>query len=812
MTVRYTELHLANSIEGLNAVARRVRNVSKNMKFDRMCRDLEVLYKNGQDNLIDQEMAYVYLLRFLIAYKRYSALENDKNFMEIRFRNQLQKTEKQMEQLTKDLTRRYSEVKVIGKDYGKPQKEITAIPSSKKKFPDDHISCDELYSALNDPNNNILLVDARPEADFKQSRMKIGKVINVPEDIIESGLSAHRIGEALPSEYQPIWNVRDTFDIIVLLDWRSTYDNMMATKLEKLLSSLVDWDTNKTYSQKAVILNGGYLEWGQKYPSLCINPIVVINKTYNDLDELLNLDDIQYPSEENKIPIITFKETTSEELEPPEDLETREELIRKNKELSMQSEIVLNELIAQEAKWRELQNEKDLEQRKELEKKMANLDEKLDILTNEKKKTQEQFEFYARFDPQKENLEANQIKEIADIDESENQKILIRRTMAEERLDALAKARALKPKGPGDSNVFITPSPSADSGLPFREGKVEKPVINRSNKPSSILQRSRFFDGSITFNPDGGGLIGLKNIRNTCYMNTVVQCMRNVPKLAALFCTGSYSKYVRRKPDAIIMETAFLFRSLWSNVHKFFNPVGFYEKVCSIEPNYRMGNHEDCMEFFLFLLNNLSEDCAYDIQKPDVMSPAQQAWFNQLGGKTSIFTELFYHQLRITQVCHNCKKTTYKFEIESTFMLPVPEHDFRVEDLMKNYLQDYIIDDYCCSKCKKPVTNSKSVCVAPNILVIVLKRYKQVIRNNNVSVSKIDSRVSFSTNSFHFGGKTYKLNAIAMHSGSMTSGHYTAACLTNFKWYEFNDDVVRPINVDDDMVRSKACAFFYSKE
>lgn len=205
-------------------------------------------------------------------------------------------------------------------------------------------------------------------------------------------------------------------------------------------------------------------------------------------------------------------------------------------------------------------------------------------------------------------------------------------------------------------------------------------------------------------------------------MNTVVQCMRNIPTLAALFCSGSFNKYVKRKPDAIIIETAFLFRSLWLNMHKYFDPIRFYDRVCSIEPTYKMGNHEDCMEFFLFILNNLSEDCAEDISKPDMMSPAQQAWFNQLGGKRSIFMEIFYHQLRITQSCHNCNIKTTKFEIESTFMLPIPDDDFRIEDLMRNYMQDYIIDDYCCSKCKQPVTNSKTVSVAPEILVIVLKR------------------------------------------------------------------------------------------
>ncbi|XP_044765641.1 ubiquitin carboxyl-terminal hydrolase 8-like [Coccinella septempunctata] len=804
MTVNHKELYIADNIDALNVIAKD-RPLIKGGNFDSKMKNLEKLYKSAQDNFIDQEKAYIFLFRFLLYYAHYSRTINDTHFMEIRFESQLKKARRQLEALQKDLTRRYSERKVNENENRSPFKKTSLSSVPIKKFPDNEIKCEELYLALQDPKNNILIVDARSRQDFKESRIKEGTVINVPDDIIQSGLSAHCIGEVIPEEFKPVWQKRDTFDIVVLLDWKSTSETMAATKLEKLLSSLVDWDTNRTYSQKPIILRGGYMEWGQKYPSLCINSNVVMNKVNDELDELLDLDNIQYPSEETKEPSIPFKEPNAA-VESGAYTGTREDLIQKNKELAKQCEIILNEIIAGENRWKE---ETDIEKRLELEKTIANLDKKFEVISEEKNKTQELFELYARFDPQKESLKADHIKEIADIDKSENRKILIRQTIAQQRLDVLAKARALKPKAAGDPTMGM--SPSLDSGTGSKEVKPVKPVINRATKPTSLIQRSHLFDGPLTFNPDGGGLIGLRNIRNTCYMNTVVQCMKSVPQLAALFCTGSYSVHVRRKPDAIIIETAFLFRSLWSNIQKCFNPIRFYEKVGSIEPTYKMGNHEDCMEFFLFLLNNLSEDCAYDITKPDMMSPAQQAWFTQLGGRTSFF-DIFYHQIRITQVCNNCNITSLKFEMESTFMLPVPEDDFRVEDLMRNYMQDYIIDDYCCSKCKQPVTNSKKVCVAPEILVIVLKRYKQTVRNNNVSVSKVDSRVSFPTRNFHFGGCTYTLNSIAMHSGSMTSGHYTAACFINFKWYEFNDELVRPVSLEDDALRVKACAFFYSKD
>lgn len=260
------------------------------------------------------------------------------------------------------------------------------------------------------------------------------------------------------------------------------------------------------------------MEWGPKYPHLCLNPNIVMNKVNDELDELLNLDDIQYPTEETKELITPFKEPKAT-VEPCGYMGTREELIQKNKELAIQSEIILNELIVEENKWKE---EKDNEKRKEFEKTIAILDEKLEVLTEEKNKTQELFELYARFDPQKETLKVDQFKEIADIDKSESQKLLIRQTIAQQRLEALAKARALKPKAAGDPTMGIVPATEAAAG------KKERPVIDRATKPSGIIQRSRLFDTPLTFNVSITVVTEKRSFFKNSPIRTILQITRNI--------------------------------------------------------------------------------------------------------------------------------------------------------------------------------------------------------------------------------------------------------------------------------------------
>ncbi|KAF5306762.1 hypothetical protein FQR65_LT18515 [Abscondita terminalis] len=575
----------------------------------------------------------------------------------------------------------------------KVQQHISVFGNRENPF----ISCMELQNALK--KFNLLIMDVRDETEFKESHIKDVKCINIPEHLIQSG-------KTLPKESLEQWEKRDSFDVIVLMDWHTNTTSYTASKLDKLRNILLEWDIDRTYNESPVVLNNGYGEFLDVYPTLCSSSNIRYLKANAELDELLNLDNLKRTEKAMADALAKFVSEVKDETET-ESSESTASVIEDPTPALLQ------------------------------------------LSVSDSTKSQDELQQLL-----------DQVRQV--------------------------KKPTIKPESEAPNKPFIN--------------RATKP---KKGDPTSILP---FQSKAIGVQ----GLTGLTNIKNTCYLNTIMQCLRHIPEIYEFYFTKK-SGGDFRQPCAILAETGNLVCALWSDRSSVIRPTEFYNKLTILAPTYKEGHHEDCMEFFIQLFTFLSEDCAYEVNARNSCSDADRAWHTQHFGKQSYFIETFYYQIRLVQNCA-CGFRNTKYEIENVFYLTIPNHNFSLEDCMKTYLRD--VERFICKKCRNIKSVNKSICRYPSVLVIALKRHiVDYIANSIPIFKKNESRCNFPVDTFYVDRVPYYLKAVAMHSGTPEAGHYTAACLNPYTkgWYLFNDESVTPFDIRDKSVGVKSYAFFYSK-
>jgi uncharacterized UBP type Zn finger protein len=109
------------------------------------------------------------------------------------------------------------------------------------------------------------------------------------------------------------------------------------------------------------------------------------------------------------------------------------------------------------------------------------------------------------------------------------------------------------------------------------------------------------------------GCVGLRNLRNTCYMNSVIQCLSQCRDFNKFFGSVNeetlsddrlecrLAKYMKKLLDAI-----------WLEKFSVITPLSFHNCLCVIYPDFGNGKQQDCQEFLRVLLDNLHEAFRYE--------------------------------------------------------------------------------------------------------------------------------------------------------------------------------------------------------
>ncbi|KAJ8924752.1 hypothetical protein NQ315_000905 [Exocentrus adspersus] len=304
---------------------------------------------------------------------------------------------------------------------------------------------------------------------------------------------------------------------------------------------------------------------------------------------------------------------------------------------------------------------------------------------------------------------------------------------------------------PEDPSIYEPLTQTLQSYCP--DSKCKQNLLSKSwSNSSNAIIPSRYSVGKV----------GLNNLGNTCYMNSVLQ---------ALFMTKRFRNDFSLSPTDILS--------------------------LSRPPGFLIGHQHDSSEFLGYLLDTLHEQeknvttvCANTegaAAASDVQTVVQQSF----GGRTITVSR-----------CDLCATKSERADNFRELQLSFPNNSDNqsVQKLLQYYLQPEKLrgdNQYHCDVCGTLTDGERitRIVEAPPRLILTLKhfRYDPASQQRTKLLQRVELDERFSLGSYE-----YELYAVVVHCGSsVDSGHYYTFAKDKSDWYKFNDSSVTKASSED---------------
>ena len=316
-------------------------------------------------------------------------------------------------------------------------------------------------------------------------------------------------------------------------------------------------------------------------------------------------------------------------------------------------------------------------------------------------------------------------------------------------------------------------------------------------KIKKVLKIKNFFLVFIFYGDLFSKPIGLRNLGNSCYMNSVLQVLAHTDDFKEYFLNNDFDEVL--KPLSFALKN-FLKEYFKNKDNKYFaleklhNAIKQqYKKKSNHEMNFANGHQHDPEEFLTFFLNSLEVE--------------NNEWNNIFKGKETIF-----------DTCKNCKDESQKeneiifwcLGIKDDDLEKIESHEMEedccnccdcccvyyktaLEKLLDNY---YTKEEEIEVNCVRCVNTKKGritkISFLPKYLILQLKIF---YKNHSVFI-KIPKELNLKKycteqKNVNFD---YTLYGIVRHHGNMYGGHYTAAIKEENDWYICDDKTVEKVS------------------
>ena len=331
------------------------------------------------------------------------------------------------------------------------------------------------------------------------------------------------------------------------------------------------------------------------------------------------------------------------------------------------------------------------------------------------------------------------------------------------------------------------------------------------------------------------GFTGLQNLGNTCFMNSVLQCLSHTYEFNEYLDTEDYKKKINRKPDSLVlMEWDKLRKMIWQE-NCIISPGGFFtaiRKVARIKDKdlFTGFAQNDLPEFLTFLLDCFHESILREVDmkingkiKNDTDKLANECFTmmqNMYKKEYSEMLKMFYgiHVSKIETATGKYINSSPEPFLMLDLAIPDKQNP-TLMDCIETYTEDEILTGD--NKVFNEETKEKEDAIKQirfwslsDILIVTLKRFSNTGNKNNINVDFPINNFDLTKFVIGYNKDSYKyeLYGICNHMGGVLGGHYTSYVKnSNNKWYHFNDQSVDEID-ETEIKSEKAYCFFYRKK
>lgn len=201
------------------------------------------------------------------------------------------------------------------------------------------------------------------------------------------------------------------------------------------------------------------------------------------------------------------------------------------------------------------------------------------------------------------------------------------------------------------------------------------------------------------------GRVGLKNLGNTCFMNSAIQCLSHCEDLTKYFLQKHHLKDINSSnkygSSGQVASAYFeLILNLWNGKFSYLSPGDFRQILVKIIKKFQGFSQQDSHELLTYLLDTLHEDLNRVTEKPYIelkekfdsesdFEGSKRWWQNHLKRENSIIVDLFHGQYKSTISCPECDKISITYDPFMFLGLPISSNQNKLHiKYFPNFFKD----------------------------------------------------------------------------------------------------------------------------